>query len=217
MRCYFPQVSWLLPQTEDYENHNLFGFFFFQFKSSFLLNRTLWNLKSENWVYNLELLSSDAAWKCSPKAFVLWWTTLYTSERNRGDVPLTRSLETRTPTIPEYTRHAYTHTHARSSSCLVNYLLTEEPSWVMKRAHHPLWCPRWTCCCLVGNLGCRLNKAFCQFVYGGNSLKSPGQLTKVNSSLVYKCILLSNKYFSWFFINTVLAFTLWIVTGQDVF
>lgn len=63
VRCYFPQVSWLVfPQTEDYENHNLFGlFFFFQFKSSFLLNRTLWNLKSENWVYNLELLSSDAA------------------------------------------------------------------------------------------------------------------------------------------------------------
>lgn len=27
---------------------------------------------------------------------------------------------------------------------------------------------------------------------------SPGQLTKVNYSLFCKCILLSNKYFSWF-------------------
>lgn len=32
---------------------------------------------------------------------------------------------------------------------------------------------------------------------------SPGQLTKVNYSLFCKCILLSNKYFSWFYINTV--------------
>lgn len=46
---------------------------------------------------------------------------------------------------------------------------------------------------------------------------SPGQLTTVNYSLFCKCILLSNKSFSWFYIDTVLAFTLWIVTGQDVF
>lgn len=35
---------------------------------------------------------------------------LYTSERNRGDIALTRSLETRTPTIPEYTHVMLTHT-----------------------------------------------------------------------------------------------------------
>jgi hypothetical protein len=46
---------------------------------------------------------------------------------------------------------------------------------------------------------------------------SPGQLTKVNYSLFCKCILLSNKYFSWFCINTVFAFTVWTVTGQDAF
>lgn len=37
---------------------------------------------------------------------------LYTSERNRGDVALTRReiVETRTPTIPEYTHVMLTHT-----------------------------------------------------------------------------------------------------------
>lgn len=136
------------PKWKIMKTTNFLGFF--QFKSLFLLKKTLWNLRSENWVYNLELLSSDTAWKCSPKAFVLWWAPLYTSEKNRSDVTLTRSLETRTPhNTGIHTCHAYTH--ARSSSCLLNYLLTEEPSWVTKRARHPLWF-RLTSCAHGGHI-----------------------------------------------------------------
>lgn len=147
-----PNGSWLVfPKSEDYENHDLFGFIFFNSKVYFSKKKT-GNLKSKNWVYNLELLSSDASWKCLLKGFVLWLAALYTSGKTRTEVMLLwleawrlepHKISAYTPTAPLScaVMHMHTCTHARSRSCLVNYFLTEEPSWVMKS----ICCPLWSC------------------------------------------------------------------------
>lgn len=112
---------------------------------------------------------------------------------------------------------AHTHMHTHGRHFLSGHFLMQGPVSRPRPplpllTHRPQGLPT---CRPAGSLAPRESRAFCEVSPWSQWSEPPSQLTNVSYSLFCQ-ILWSTKYFE-FYVNIMLPFISWIVTGPDIF